>query len=63
MYAIKHYMYLHKKDCEFFGWLTPLSMCICRLHKCVCHCVCVCVSMCAPWGLSCSGCILTFDLC
>lgn len=28
MYAIKHYMYLHKQACEFFGWLTPLSVCI-----------------------------------
>lgn len=50
MYAIKRYMYLHKQDCELFGWLTPLSVCICRL--CVCECaplcasVCVCVHVC-----------------
>lgn len=58
MYAIRNYKYQHK-DCKHFGWLTLLSMCI----SCVCVCVCSCVSMCAPWGLSCSGCILTFDLC
>lgn len=65
MYAIKHYMYLHKQDCELFGWLTLLSMCICRLCMCalLLWSVCACVSMCAPRELSCSGCILTFDLC
>lgn len=39
MYAIKHYMYLHKQDCEPFGWLTLLSMCI---FVCVCVSLCVC---------------------
>lgn len=48
MYAIKHYIYLHKQECELFGWLTLLSMCICRLCVCVLHCACVyvCVHVC-----------------
>ena len=55
MYAIKHYMYLHKQDCELFGWLTPLDVCIC--HLCVCVCVCVCVSECAPLCVCVSVCV------
>lgn len=50
MYAVKHYMYLHKQDCELSGWPTLQSMCICRLYMCVLHCVCVSVCPCVHHG-------------
>lgn len=58
MYAIKLYTHLHKQGCDFLRWLTILSGYVCAPLN-----VCVCVSVCALRELSCSGCILTFDLC